>query len=60
MSEPIQDHIGDGVYAKFNGYAIELRVNDHRNPVAVELDPYVLKALDRFRKRVKAETGAEL
>lgn len=29
-------HLGDGAYAHFNGHAIEIMVNDHRNePVAV-------------------------
>lgn len=41
-------HLGDGVYAEFDGYGISLRVNDHRNPVAVYLEPPVLKSLNEF------------
>jgi len=48
------EHIGDGVYVHWNGYAIELRVNDHRNEVAVELDTQVMAALLRFWECAKA------
>ena len=41
-------HLGDGVYAEFDGYGINLRVNDHRNPVAVYLEPEVFEALVKF------------
>jgi len=41
-------HLGDGVYATFDGFGIELRVNDHRNPVAVYLEPDVLNSLNRW------------
>jgi hypothetical protein len=41
-------HLGDGVYATFVGYGIEIRVNDHRSDVAVFLEPSVLEALQRF------------
>lgn len=49
------DHIGDGVYATFDGFGIELRANDHRNEVAVYLEPEVLAALDRFYETRIAE-----
>ena len=42
------EHIGDGVYAEFDGYGINIRVNDHRNPVAAYLEPDVLKRLVKF------------
>lgn len=52
VREPIgMDHVGDGVYASFNGYSIEVRVNDHRNPVAVTLDPQVLQGLVNYARR---------
>lgn len=44
-------HIGDGIYAYFNGYSIELKVNDHRNPTVVVLDPGVLESLNNFYKQ---------
>lgn len=41
-------HLGDGVYAEYVGGGIALRVNDHRNPVAVYLEPEVATALVKF------------
>ena len=52
MEKPIEDYLGDAVYAKFNEYGqIELRVNDHRNPNCIVLEPEVLDALNRFSVR---------
>jgi hypothetical protein len=45
-------YLGDGVYASFDGYGINLAVNDHRNHV-VTLDPDVLEALERYIQKVK-------
>lgn len=49
-------HLGDGVYASFDGYHIWLAVNDHRHKV-VALEPAVLAALvqynDDLQKRIK-------
>jgi hypothetical protein len=42
------EHLGDGVYAEFDGHGINIRVNDHRNPVAVYFEPEVLAALIKF------------
>jgi hypothetical protein len=47
------EHIGDGVYASFDGYHVNLAVNDHRNH-AVALDPYVLADLIKYAQRVGA------
>lgn len=41
-------YLGDGVYAHFDGYGINLSVNDHRNPPVVCIEPAVLEALNRF------------
>ncbi len=38
------EHLGDGVYASFDGYQIWLAANDHRNKV-VALEPTVMRAL---------------
>ena len=50
-----QDYLGDGVYVLFDGYGLELRANDHRNPVAIYLEPEVLEALNRFW--IRCNTG---
>lgn len=42
-------HLGDGVYASFDGYHVWLAVNDHRNRV-VALEPSVLDALFAYVK----------
>ena len=38
---PAPQHIGDGVYVSFDGYHLNVAVNDHRNHVA-SLEPDVL------------------
>lgn len=53
------DHLGDGAYVSFNGYSYEFRVNDHRNPVVMELEPFAVEALLRFCRRMEAEAGAQ-
>lgn len=41
-------HLGDGVYATWTGYSMEIRVNDHRNPVVAELEPSAVQGLNLF------------
>lgn len=49
--ETIQ-YIGDGVYAESKGtWAIELRVNDHKNPVAIVLEDTILQNLVDYARR---------
>lgn len=49
LQQPV--HLGDGVYARFDGYQIWLAANDHRNEV-VALEPAVMNDLIRFADRV--------
>ena len=45
------EHLGDGVYAEFDGLGIWLRANDHRPELATDkiyLEPEVIRALNRF------------
>lgn len=41
-------HLGDGVYATFDGYGLELRVNSHRSPQVTYLEPSVVHAMSQF------------
>jgi len=43
------DYLGDGVYADFDGYQIELKTLEGN---VIYLEPNVLDALDRYRKRI--------
>jgi hypothetical protein len=44
-------YIGDGVYARFDGYQIELRANDVDKPTdIIYLEPQVLQSLNEFAK----------
>ena len=52
MSTNPTTYLGDGVYAQFDGYAVSLIVNDHRNEPVVVLEPSVLRALNDFYDRV--------
>lgn len=53
---PAPSHIGDGVYASFDGYHLNLAVNHHENHV-VSLEPSVLAELIRYARRVNAQFG---
>ncbi len=46
-------HLGDGLYVKYDGYQIEIRVNDHRNPVVAALDPHVMDAMVKYINEIK-------
>jgi hypothetical protein len=54
------EHLGDGVYATFDGYGIELRVNDHRTTPCVYLEPDVVAALASFLERQQRDWEAQL
>ena len=49
-------HIGDGVYASFDGYHLNLAVNRHDNHV-VSLEPAVLRELIHYARRVDEVHG---
>lgn len=51
MMDKNPQYLGDGVYASFDGYHINLAVNDRRNHV-VALEPAVLEALVRYANSV--------
>lgn len=46
------EHLGDGVYAAFDGYGIELRANSHDKPTdRIYIEPSVLRNLLGFAER---------
>lgn len=50
----LAEHLGDGVYAIFDGFGIWLHANHHENPTdRVYLEPSVLDSLNRFDKQVR-------
>jgi hypothetical protein len=57
MIEPA--YLGDAVYASFDGYHVELRVHDDRNPPAVFLDDVVCEALKQYMERAAIITSAD-
>ena len=46
-SDSKQRYLGDGVYASFDGYHVNLAVNNHNNHV-VALEPDVIIALKQY------------
>ena len=44
-------HLGDGVYASFDGYQIWLAANHHENKV-IALEPRVLENLIEYAERI--------
>lgn len=54
---PEKRYLGDGVYAKFDGYHIVLTVEDGETVrQTIFLDPSVLAGLDSFREDVRADS----
>lgn len=52
------EYIGDGVYARYDGYGVWLAANHHENEV-VYLEPVVLNGLVEFFQRKQNELTAE-
>lgn len=46
-------YLGDAVYAHFDGFGIELRLNAHNSLCAVYLEPAVFVELQAFVERIK-------
>ena len=46
-------YLGDGLYAKFDGFQIALMVNDHRNEPVAYLDSQVMENLVEYIKDLK-------
>ena len=57
MSYENTEHMGDGVYATFDGYGVELRVNDYRNDPVAYLEPSVIQNLLWFLERKQQEAA---
>jgi len=51
MKHTDTEHLGDGVYASFDGYQIWLAANDHRN-IVIALEPDVFESLVEYRNRL--------
>jgi hypothetical protein len=49
---PKPEHLGDGVYASFDGYHVNIAVNHHTNHVA-SLDPHVCRGLEAYIARCR-------
>lgn len=49
----IEEYLGDGVYASFDGYHIWLDLRGQDNTTRIALEPQVLKALVQFRDRIE-------
>ena len=61
MPEVIEEYLGDGLYAKYDGFHIVLMANSHISPTdTVYLDPYVFSALQRFADRIAAAENEKL
>ena len=53
-------YLGDAVYAHFDGYGVELKLNDHQSECLIYLEPDVLEKLVKFRDAIqKAREAAK-
>lgn len=50
-----EEHLGDGVYASFDGYQIWLAANHHKNKV-IALEPAVFNRLVEYAAALKENT----
>lgn len=49
-----KDYLGDSVYADWDGYAITLTTENGFGPSnRIVLEPDILRALDRYKERIK-------
>lgn len=48
-----REYLGDGVYARYDGYYVHLAVNNHMNEV-VAIEPFVLERLNQFYNNKKS------
>ena len=48
----IEEYLGDGVYASFDGYQIWLRVDRENGPERIALEPSAYLQLREFAKRI--------
>lgn len=48
-----ETHLGDGVYAVRDGFGIWLDLRAQDDTTKIYMEPEVLDALDRFRKRME-------
>ncbi len=46
-------HLGDGVYASFDGYYIVLDLRSQDSTTYIALEPSVLEAFDYFREQIE-------
>jgi hypothetical protein len=53
METPV--YLGDAVYAHFDGYGIELKLNHHQSPTLIYLEPEVMEALRNFWAQAQTE-----
>lgn len=52
MAFPEPRYLGDGVYVSYDGYHVNIAVNDHNNH-AVSLDPGVLQSFLKFSNEIQ-------
>jgi hypothetical protein len=52
-------YLGDGVYASFDGFNINLHVGAHNNPAFVAIEPEVLRSLLQYAKTINTTFGVE-
>lgn len=51
-------YVGDGVYASFDGYHIQIHLGSHKAPPCVALEPEVLAAINQYQKDIQAHYAA--
>ena len=61
MQKVIEEYLGDGLYAKYDGFHIVLMANSHISPTdTVYLDPHVFASLQRFVDRIAVAENEKL
>ena len=60
MSEPIEDYLGDGVYASFDGFYLKLDLRGQDSTTEIFLEPEVFERLLQFREKAIKEIRSRL
>lgn len=59
MSKVVDEYLGDGVYASFDGYHIWLDLRGQDSTTRIALEPSVLESLSRFNDRLNNTEKAD-
>lgn len=52
-NRPIEEYLGDGVYATFDGISLKLDLRGQDHTTVIHMDISVVEAFNKFQERIK-------